>query len=401
MAVEEMAMMSMASAPKPDKRRGFYRYDVGDLRTGKISRTVDLAGSWSAGFDGSGSVGGSFPLRSGEWPTARADAAVAKQFLAVSYTDADSTETFLEAGPIWTTDFDEATDMLKVNAGGLDSYFSHRKLMAILAAGQNPATTSITYTAAQLGLIAKRLIELAQSHTGGHLPIVLPDDVALGGAGTDATRTYPGYELGNLGERLQQLREVDGGPEIQFVPRRRADDLRYIEWVMRIGVKPTMMLTQAGPAWIFDRTVPKSPVAGISISSDGSMMGMRAWAAGQGEGEGRPIVVTDDPALLTLGYPLLEVEQPSIDTVSEVGTLDAYTRALLAKSARPIETWTVKVNIHARPNVGQYRPGDWCTLRIKNHIYQPDGDYSMRILSISGDTSDYATLSLSPRLGEI
>lgn len=378
-----------------------YRYYTGDLRTGKISRPVDLSGSWSSGFDGSGSVSGTFPLRSGEWKNARADAATAKQFLAVSYTDSLGTETFLEAGPIWTTDFDDPTGVLTINAGSLDSYFSHRKVMAVLAAGQNPATTSITYTSAQLGLIAKRLIELAQSHTGGHLPIVLPSDADLGGAGTAATRTYPGYELGNLGERLQQLREVDGGPEIQFVPRRRTDDPRYVEWVMRIGVQPTMMLTQTGPPWVFDRTVPKSSVAGISIASDGSGIGTRAWAAGQGEGEGRPIVVTDDDTLLGFGYPLLEVEQSSTDTVSETTTLDAYTRALLARSARPIETWTVKVNVNGRPNVGQYRPGDWATLRIKDHIYQPDGDYSMRILSIAGDTSDYATLSLAPRLGDI
>lgn len=376
-----------------------YRWFVGDLRTGKISRTIGLIDSrWSSTISDDGTLEGSFPLRSGEWSTARSDSAPAKQFLAVSYVTEAGDETFLAGGPIWTSRYDDSTGVLQVGAAALSSYYDHRKVMPVLAAGANPAEATVTYTGAQLGLIAKRLIELAHTHTGGSLPVVLPSDTDLGGAGTTHTRTYPGYELGWVGERLQQLTEVEGGPEIQFVPRRRSDDPRYIEWVMRIGVQPTMLLTQAGAPWIFDRTVPKSPIRSINVDTNGSEMTERSWAAGQGEAEGRPIVFEDSTALVDAGWPLLESEVTSTDTVSDDATLRGHARADLAHGSAPIETWTVVVDRDARPNVGLYSAGDWCKVRIRDHDYLPDGDYDMRILFKSGDASASVTLQMVPRL---
>lgn len=400
---------ALALAPEADAPREGYRWYVGDLRTGKISRSVDLVGgTWSVPLGDAGSLEGSFPIKSGEWPSARSDAATAKSFLAVSYVNAAGDETFIEAGPIWKSEFvDDQAAILKIGAAGLASYFDHRKVIPVLAAGDNPATASVTYTGEQRGLIAKRLVELAQSHTGGNLPIVLPDDADLGGAGTKYTQSYPGYELGWVGERLRQLSELgetedaSSGPEIQFVPRRRSDDPRFIEWVMRIGVEPTMMLTQTGPAWVFDRTVPKSPVRQISVSSDGTQMAFRQWAGGQGEAEGRPIVWSEDDTLLDLGFPLLEGEVTATDTVSTTETLTAHTTGALEFSQRPVESWTLSVSRDARPSVAQYAPGDWATVRVKDHVFIPDDDYNMRILSISGDTGDAVAITLSERPGDI
>jgi hypothetical protein len=404
-----MDLMSFATtAATQDKPRAGYRWYVGDLRTGKISRTIDLIGaSWSVPLGDAGSLEGSFPIRSGEWPSARSDAAVTKAYLAVAYVDAAGDETFLEGGPIWKSDFDDVTGEFQIGAAGLASYFDHRKVIPVLAAGDNPATATVTYTGEQRGLIAKRLVELAQSHTGANLPIVLPDDADLGGAGTKYTQTYPGYELGWVGERLKQLSELGAtndesdGPEIQFVPRRRSDDPRFIEWVMRIGTEPSMMLTQAGPAWVFDRTVPKSPVRAIKVSSDGTQMAFRQWAAGQGEAEGRPIVWDEDMTLVDLGFPLLESEVTATDTVSTTETLHAHATGALAFSQRPVESWALTVSRDTRPSVAQYAPGDWATVRVKDHVFIPAGDYSMRILSVAGDTSDAVTLTLSERLGDI
>jgi len=378
-----------------------YRWIVGDLRTGKIWRTVDLiGGKWNTPFTDVGAMEGSFPVKAPDWPTARSDTPVAKAFMAVAYVDKLGNETFLEGGPIWKSKFDDETSILQLAGAGLWSYFDHRKLVQVLAAGQSAASTSLTYNAAQLGLIAKRLVELAQSHTGGSLPIVLPDDADLGGAGTDHTRTYPGYELAWIGERLKQLTDVKGGPEIQFVPRRNAADNRFIEWVMRVGVAPSMLLTQAGTPWVFDRTTRKSPVRKINVDSDGTAIASRQWAAGQGEAEGRPIVMMDSDLLPGLGFPLLEDETAATDNVTTTDVLTAYATEALAYSQRPVEAWVLTVSRDDRPNVGQYRAGDWATVRIKNHDYLYDGDYDMRILNVAGDADDAITLTMSERLGE-
>jgi len=378
-----------------------YRWCVGDLRTGKIYRQVDLTPTtWSVPFTDVGTLEGSFPLRSSDWSTARSDAAAAKCFLAVAYVDANGNETFIEGGPIWKSKFDDTTGVLQIGAAGLGSYLDHRKVIPVLAPGDNPAIATVTYTGAQLGLIAKRLVELAQTHTGGNLPIILPADVDLGGAGVDHTRTYPGYELAWVGERLKQLSEVEGGPEIQFVPRRKTSDPRFIEWVMRIGVAPSMLLTQTGPDWVFDRTVKKSPVRAISVDSDGTRVASRQWAAGQGEAEGRPIAYVDDPTLTDLGFALLESEVQATDNVTTNATLTDYATSALAYSQTPIESWVLTVSRDGRPNVGQYRPGDWAEVVVRDHAYLYDGTYPMRILNMAGGEGDAVTLTMSERLGE-
>lgn len=378
-----------------------YRWIVGDLRTGKIWRTVDFVkAKWNTPFSDVGGMEATFPCKAPDWPTARSDTPVAKAFMAVAYVDKNGVETFLEGGPIWKSKFDDPTGELQLAGAGLGSYFDHRKLVQVLAAGQSAASTSLTYNAAQLGLIAKRLVELAQSHTGGNLPIVLPSDAALGGAGFTHTRTYPGHELAWLGDRLKQLMDVRGGPEIQFVPQRNPADNRYIQWVMRVGVLPSMLLTQAGAPWVFDRTTRKSPVRKISVDSDGTGISSRAWAAGQGEAEGRPIVMVDSPLLTDLGFPLLELDVPTTDNVATTSLLTDYATEALAYSQRPVEAWVLTVSRDDRPNVGQYRAGDWATVRIKDHDYLHDGDYDMRMLNVAGDADDTITLTMSERLGE-
>lgn len=380
-----------------------YRWYFGDLRTGKITRPgVDLVeSSWSCLFDGPGALDGKFPIRALKasggtlWPDAISDTTPAKQFMAVSYTDALGVETFLEGGPIWTTDFDDDNGILQIGAGGLWTYFDHRKVMAILAAGANPATSTVTYTTAELSLQAKRLVELAESHTGGDLPIVLPSDADLGGAGATHVRTYPGHELAWTGERLKQLTEVEGGPEIQFVPRRRSDDPRYLEWLMRIGVTPSMELSQTGAPWVFDHTVPKGPVTSLSVKTDGSQQAFRSWASGQGDAESKMIGRAEDLTLVDAGWPLLENEVTSQDNVILLDTLNAVAAEDVARGARPLRSYSLKVNRDARPNVGQYRPGDYARIRVAAHDFLPDGDIDVRILGLSGDTSSGITVAIA------
>lgn len=382
-----------------------YRWYVGDLRTGKITRQLDLTSQrWGTDIDDNGTLEVTAPLRSQDdegnllWRSARSDAAAAKAFLAVSYVDAAGNEALKAAGPIWTSTYAKRTGLLQIGAAALSSYFDHRKVVPVLEVGQSASDVSVTFTGGQLGLIAKRLIELAQSHTGGTLPIVLPTDDEVGGVGATHTRTYPGYELGWVGERLQQLTSVTGGPEIQFVPRFKSDK-RFIEWVMRIGVAPTMVLAQSGPDHVFDMTVPENPVKDLSVAADGSSMTFRQWAAGQGEGEGRPVSMVEDMTLVDEGWPLLEGEDTATDTVAEDTTLTDHAEESLLAGSRPIETWSLTVDRDASPNLSRYAAGDWVTVKIKGDEYLPDGDYSMRIVSMAGAETPTVTLALSPRLG--
>lgn len=398
-----------------------YRYSVGDLRTGKITRPVDLVGgSWSVPLGEPGSIEGSYPLRAlgtkqveegakprPLWPDARSDTTAGKAFLLVEYENAAGDRSAIEAGPIWKRSCPEATGVLSLSAAGLGSYFDHRKVMKVLAGSENAQDVSTTFVGKQLGIIAKLLIQQSMEHVGGNLPIVLPPDSDFAGTGEDIEKVYPGYELAWIGDRLKQLSEDKRGPEIQFVPRRRTDDPRYIEWVMRIGTEKTdMLLHQAGNPWPWTRdpNVPKSALRSIDVSSDATKMAFRQWGAGQGQAEGRPISKSDALDLVVrAGFPLLEGEVTSIDSEADDVTVQAYTDAAVAYSQRPIETLTATVSRDAFPTVGQYRVGDWARFDIRNdgHIFLPDDRYDLRILSLSGGDSDAVTVQLSERLGDL
>lgn len=397
-----------------------YRYSVGDLRTGKITRPVDLVGSsWSVPLGEPGSIEGSFPMRAEAtaaeivagrkgrklWPDAKSDATAGKAFLLVEYENLAGDRTAIEAGPIWKSKFLDSSGVLSLSASGLGSYFDHRKVIKALVAGEDPSEVSETYTAKQLGLIAKRLIQLSQSHVGGSVPIVLPPDSDFAGTGEDIEKTYPGYELAWIGDALKRLAEDDRGPEIQFVPRRRPyPESNYIEWVMRIGTAATKnLLVQSGQPWTWTRdpNVPKSSLREIDISSDGTKVASRQWAAGQGQAEGRPIRKADALQLVDAGFPLLEGEATGYDAEDDPDTIQAVANAAVAYSQRPIESWTITVSRDSLPTVGQYTPGSWARIKVRDHDYLPDGEYEMRIMSMAGGDSDAVTLQLSERLGDL
>lgn len=419
-----MVAMALSVVP-PQSRDGHYRWLVGDLRTGRIGKTIDVKGSWSTVFDGADTLSAQFPIYAfrnmetvvgfgegyfgmgpfgeGElsqvprqvWPDAISDSTPGKAFLAVAWVDGFETEHWLAGGPIWVQDFDEASGTMTLGAAGLESYYDHRYVLPVLVGGQKPQDVTSYWQAAQLGLIAKRLVEQAHSWTAGAPPVVLPSDASLGGAGTAHERTYPGYELGKVGQRLRQLSDVENGPEIQFAPRRRTDDPRFMEWVMRVGVEASdMMLSQAGPAWLIDATVPKNMVANIRRTVDGSVLVTDAYAAGQGQGEGRPIEVASSSMLTDAGFLRLEGEKQSTDSVSNADTLLAHAEGFLARRGRPAEKLTVTVDAQTWwKRAAGARAGDWLTLKAEGRVAIQDGTNDLRILAISAN--DDATVDLA------
>lgn len=405
-----------------------YRWHVGQLTTGRIWRTFEVSnGTWSTSFayGNAGAIDFSVPTRAldpdGEgvdWATVRVETAPPKAFAAVSYVDKNGNETFIEAGPIWKRKWNRKSGLLQIGAGGLSTYFDHRK--ALPYSTPNWAEWEVTYTGKELGLIAKRYIELAQyteSEIGLDpdlpenewmaLPLVLPSDAELGGAGSDHTRSLQGYELAWLGTRLTQITEVIDGPEIQFIPRRRTDDPRFIEWVANIGVEANdFLLTQTGPAHVFDTTVDNSPVRDMDVDEDGTRFATYMWAGGEGEAQGRPIAVGSHPdglALLEAGYPLIDGEITDTDSVSVQATLQAHVDDGAKRSARPREQWVLKVDRDGPPGVSQYRPGHWGEVRIgDDNGWLPADTYQTRILAMAGSAgSSEVSVTLAERLSAV
>ncbi|QIK83117.1 hypothetical protein [Sanguibacter sp. HDW7] len=352
----------------------------GELRTGRILTEVPVSGtSWQMRHNAPGDIEATIPLGAAD---VRSRIGLVQALDPTRcYLAAVVGGRVLEAGPIWSHAYDAAKRTLTVRAAGLESIFDHRKVIQALLPGDVPQEQSYTYTAS-LATIAKRLVQMSMAHVGGALPLVLPPDEA-----GSATRTYYGYELAWVRDRIEQLRAVSGGPDIAFEPRLTADGLS-VEWVMRAGTTSDPLLHQAGDDWVWDARAVRSGVTQLSVGRDAQTLAMRAWATGSGQETALLMAMQDDLSRTDVGYPLLEAEG-AFSSVEQLSTLAAHATALLARTARPWMTWAFTALADVAPLLGEYRPGDWARVWLPDdHPYLaallPEGFYRTRILEVSG-----------------
>jgi hypothetical protein len=368
---------------------------AGDLLTGQISiKLPAIDCSWAAEHRADGNVGAKVKLV-GEvldrFPNIVDQVAPWRCFLAAITDDG----AVLQAGPILPHKYSDATGELNLSALGMRGIFARRFLMPVLASGANPAKAVMTWSNLSLGTIAKRMVQLAMSHDGGALPIDLPPDQA----GTN-TRTFYGYELGRLSQRLQQIEDVEGGPDLAFEPYLTGDELDIIRWRMRAGTTQAPELTQDGDDHEWDRTTKQTSIVTLDVDNDADEMGDRAWTTGQGSETQLLMSLYQDRSLRSQGYPLLEVDETR-SSVSRISTLNEHTRALLRRSGRPWQLWRMVVRADAKPVLGTYRVGDWVRVHVgPNHPYikARAGYHRTRIMAISGSFADTVTLVLAPTL---
>ena len=286
----------------------------------------------------------------------------------------------MAGGPVWVRSYNRDSKTFELNAKGMASYFDHRIILPLLAKTigvdqwtipdpsdatktiANPDLTT-TYSNLSLGTIAKRLVQQAQTWTGGNLPIVFQaDEIA------DATRTYLGVDFKSVGEALDQLSKVENGPEINFHPRFTSDMLG-VEWVLQFGTVAQPLITSTAVlAW--NVTAPESPISNLSITDDASSMGSLAWQTGGRQADTVLVARSYDSSLVDSGFPLLELTDTSHSSVEFQSTLDTYAKADTASGKRSTEVWSFTAKARpvdqfgkpAGPFVGQYAVGDFVDL---------------------------------------
>lgn len=307
----------------------------------------------------------------------------------------------LQAGPVITDRCNDVAGPVtaEVGCGGLWSLFMRRVLIDPLwIEGQNVALTDRNFSLKTLKQIAKEMILGDLIRAGHSLPIVLPADDA---ASTHA-RSYPGYDLAFVGERLSQLTQVIDGPEVEFRPRFVDETQRKIEWEMRVG-DPRLGQMGYPHVWDYGRAL-----QAVDYDRDGSSQSFGHFERGDGSERGLLTAYQDDKAKVNLAqYPW-----PDLETTrsAESGTVDLQAKAdgYVATHGRAIVDWSATVRMDgtdgqgqqtASPSVDTVRAGDTATFRMDGHRRIKPGSYGRRIIGASsGPSLDSINLALQPTL---
>ncbi|WP_134664018.1 hypothetical protein [Amycolatopsis sp. CFH S0078] len=300
----------------------------------------------------------------------------------------------VQAGPTFTHTYDENTRTLSVSGTGVQGLFDRRVLR------NSTGHTAIVNTSEDLTIsnkslrgIAREIVAANLAQTGFGLPIDLPAPET----GTN-TRTYYGYDLAKVWERLDDLSKVINGPELDFWPY-LVPGQNKLRWQMLIG-SPLLGDQQSAAVWDYG-----GALSAIDVDVNGSASPCtRVWVKGSGTERGLLTGFAEDTTLVGLGFPPADFVDGDHTSVIDQQTLEDYADADLAAFSAPTETWKCSVRIDGEtgtgiavsPALGTWSLGDAPVFGVSGHPWIPDGQYRRRILAFSSKDEASVDLDLQP-----
>ncbi|MEV4604797.1 hypothetical protein AB0K15_46540 [Amycolatopsis sp. NPDC049253] len=290
-----------------------------------------------------------------------------------------------QAGPITPYAPDDTSGTQTVSGKGIWDILDRR---ALRNAALNPAAGErFTDPAADITLagtlpyIAREIVNHAinMQHTAGsNLPIDLPT-IAAGG---DNVRNYHGFDFAYFGQRLRELTQVDGGPDVLFQPYLTTiGGKRFIRHRMLVG---NPYLTQPGLdlRFFYRRTLTSViPTGGVKPTA------LEAFVPGVGQDAGRLYGSATADDLIAAGWPLTSMVDNNHTDASVQSTLDSWASADAALASSQTEQWSATVLADADPRLETYSPGHFVTYSVTDHLSLPDGEYRWRVIGISKSSS--------------
>jgi hypothetical protein len=387
-----------------------WTYWAGDLRSGKLFTELPvMSDSWDHGFNIAGSITASLALDDPDVQFVNPVSVLepARCFLAVSRAGR-----IFNAGPVWRHDWNPDTGILTVKAVNIWSYFDRRYVYPLLNTpivnndGSTSPSGGVALTSAYTdttikdpnsgavsnlslrGAVAK-LLNQAESHTGGQIPLITQYDGEI--KSSEPVRKYYGYQMKTLGDVLRGITTEDNGPDIRFDAQFNPSDPTSIQWVLNMG---TPFLGQTDQAWVYDQGSNLRQV--LSVARDGMGIANRVIATGAGQDIGLVNAVEQNSSSIAQGYPMLE-SLISISQETSAAVLDQKALGAINSFATPQETWSVRVSTDDYPALESVNPGDTATFKIINDPYLGTVNATARILTISytGAATDCVDLSLS------
>lgn len=290
---------------------------------------------------------------------------------AICYGPGTSSDYIAQCGPIWTDSLQtENPAMLRIGAAGLWSLLNARVQIPstwTTDMGLTDSRSVATYTGSYHDIAAQII---ANAVARGPVPIDVP--ALTGGA---QSMTYNGFDLTSAGQRLLELTQLDGGPDIYFRPYFATSST--VRWEAVIG-NPT--ITNVGDPLLFDHG---SNLVQCLPTRDATKMARRTFVKGSGTEAAIAWAFAQDVAALTGGALLLETVDVSHSDVSDQSTLSAFATADQAINGSPVETWDVTARVDGPHPIGSYGPGISVSYNFTRHPWILPGRYDQRLLGLS------------------
>lgn len=295
----------------------------------------------------------------------------------------------LLGGPLLPSSYDADKREVQVTSRGLRYMLGRVPILPSAAlTGQlspdgvpNPAFDT-TITGLDLGSIGRRLVAQQLTWPGWtDIPVTLPPERA-----GSAERTYTAVDRKSVDSALSDLSGVQNGPDIRTrLVRVGTDDFG---WVYESGTADKPRLQGEVPlVWEPDDT------AGLTVREDPQVMGSMAWSTGGRSTDKTLIRSMYDPYLVDRGFPLLHLDSDASSSTTQESTLDAWNVETLRTARVPAQFWSFKARTDMSPYPFEYAEGDLATIIVRGHDYVPDGEYTRRIVGLSGDESDFITVT--------
>lgn len=296
----------------------------------------------------------------------------------------ESVGTPVFAGPIWNRNFDGTA--ATINATGVKSILDRRKLVVWAAPYQSQV---LAYANLTLGSIAAQIVSFATSGSkpGAGLPITVPGNVT----GT-SSKSYNGFNLKTVGSALSDLTNLINGPDIDFIPVWADSNRSAINWRMVTGTTTQPKLFSPATV-VYDAGQPKSSVKLLTFVDDASTMATRQWGNGSGTDVDTLMSTASSSTLVNEGWPALE-QQKDYKSETAQSNLDAAVQGDLVLNQTLTEQWGLTVDATRPPVLGSFSLGDIARIRVANHVWIPDGDYTQRIIAMQGDGTTSVVLSV-------
>lgn len=211
-----------------------------------------------------------------------------------------------------------------------------------------------------------------------------------------------GFELKSVGEVLEEYSNVPNGFEYRIDCSYEGTSGKFKRTYVFLPLKPASLATYLAtlpggvlPAGQFapvsaygaDQIVFEYPgnILDASLEENAQDAATRFWVQGAdselSSEASQPYAGASDVDLLLRGWPILE-EVEKVDNVAEENTLHTRAERFLAESRPPISNFSIAINGSLKPEIGSFKPGDWCSviinddfvrLRLTSYIELNDG----------------------------